>query len=77
MKNFKKSSDELKFQGRRKRGGDDVDGNYKRRQIQTKHLVTINHYITDQLTEARANKKRPTIVDPRQQCCAMSNSTSV
>ena len=31
----------------------------------------------NQLTEARANEKRLTIVDPRQQCYAMSKIPSV
>ena len=61
------------FKGRRKRRGDDVDGNYKRRpnSNQAPCYVTINQH------EARVNKKRPTFVDPHQQCCAVSNVTSV
>ena len=67
MENFKKSRDELKFQGRRKRGGDDVDGNrlkpyyhqplYNEKRAQTKSA---------QQSSTRVNNS-----------CAMSNSTSV
>ena len=64
MENFKKSRDELKFQGRRKRGGDDVDGNG----ASFKRAPCYHQPLYNQLIEARANdKKRPTIVDPRQQ----------
>ena len=50
-----------------------VDGNYKRRpnSNQAPCYVTINQH------EARVNKKRPTFVDPHQQCCAISNVSSV
>ena len=50
-----------------------VDGNYNRRpnSNQAPCYVTINQH------EARVNKKRPTFVDPHQQCCAVSNVSSV
>ena len=55
MENFKKSRDELKFQGRRKRGGDDVDGN---------RLKPRYH---QPLYRSARKRKRPTIVNPRKQ----------